>query len=191
MSLGIVAVLCQASVLAQQIYVQTNPPTGQAVVQPYTTNVVVQPYVTNAPPPEEEHKHFHSLELDVSPFGVYVDKLNGAKWGGGAALTFYPIENLGIGASTYWVNFKGTTFDNVEGEAYLRVPLFQVVAPYAVGGFGYQFGQDYTFETVGLGIDFRPLRHVGLFSDGKVRISNRNSIQESGAMVRIGLRFSF
>jgi len=179
-------VLCQASALAQAYTTTTN-----VIVQPYTTNVVVQPYVTNAPPPEEEHKHFHSLELDVSPFGVYVDKLDGSKFGGGAALTFFPIENLGIGASTYVVNATGTAIDNVEGEAYLRVPLFQLVAPYAVGGVGYQFDQDYSFETVGLGVDIRPIRHFSLFGDGQFRISNRNSVQESGAMLRAGLRFTF
>jgi hypothetical protein len=88
-------------------------------------------------------------------------------------------------------DFKGRFFDNVEGEGYFRLPLLKIVAPYAVGGVGYQFDHDYTFETGGLGIDFRPLKHIVAFSDAQYRFSNNESKSKSGAFVRLGLRFSF
>ena len=167
MSLGVITVLFHTTALAQ-----TN-----------ATNV--------APAPKEENtERFHKGEIDLSPFGAYVDKAGG-KWGGGAALTFYPFEKLGIGASTYWTDFKGTFFDNVEGEAYFRLPLLKIVAPYAVGGVGYQFDHDYAFETVGLGVDFRPFKHLDAFSDAQFRISNKRSESKNGAFIRLGVRFSF
>src|SRR5262249_4363197 len=67
---------------------------------------------------------FHQGELSLSPFGTYVDQAGG-KWGAGAALTYYLLQNVGIGASTYWTELKGTFFDNVEAEGYFRLPLFK------------------------------------------------------------------
>ena len=184
LSLSSLAVLCQATALGQAYY--TPSQTNVVVVQ---TNVVVMQ--TNAPPPEEKEKRFHACELDLSPYAVYVDKLPGSKWGGGAALTYYPIRVLGIGASSYLNNFKGTAIDNVEGEAYLRLPILDLLAPYAVGGAGYEFDHDYGFETVGGGFDLRPLRHIGLFGDAQYRFSNNDSRSRDGVLVRLGLRFSF
>jgi hypothetical protein len=185
LGLGSLAGLCQVTAVAQTTApVQTNA----IVVQ---TNVVV--IQTNAPveqAPKEEAR-FHAGELDLSGFGVYVDKLPGNKWGGGAALTFYPIKDLGIGASTYMTDTKGTFFNNIEGEGYFRLPLLKIVAPYIVGGVGYQFDHDYVFETVGLGVDFRPFRHFSAFGDAQYRISNKHEITENGAFVRLGLRFAF
>jgi hypothetical protein len=178
--LGSLAALCQVTAQAQNAPVQTNV----VIIQ---TNAPVQ----QAPPPEEEKPRFHACELDLSAFGAYVDKLPGSKWGGGAALTFYPIKNIGIGASTYITDNKGTFFDNVEGEGYFRLPLLKIVAPYVVGGVGYQFDHDYVFETVGLGIDFRPFKNISAFGDAQYRISNKHEITENGAFVRLGLRFAF
>jgi len=183
---GFLAALCQATALGQVYY-----SAGQTNVVVVQTNVVV--VQTNAAATEEEHKHdpFHAGELDLSPYAAYIDRLPGPKWGGGAALTFYPIKVLGIGASSYLTNFKGTAIDNVEGEAYLRLPILDLVAPYAVGGVGYEFDHDYGFETVGGGFDLRPLRHIGLFGDAQYRISNNDSRSRNGILVRLGLRFSF
>src|SRR3974390_1510305 len=169
LGLSFLAVLCQATALGQ-------------------TNVVIQ---TNAAAAEEKNDPFPACELDLSPYAAYIDRLPGPKWGGGAALTYYPIRVLGIGASSYLTNFKGTAIDNVEGEAYLRLPLGCLVAPYAVGGVGYEFDHDYGFETVGGGFGFRPLRHIGLFGDAQYRISNNDARSRDGILVRLGLRFSF
>jgi hypothetical protein len=187
-SIGFLAVMCQATALGQQVYYNSPGQTNVVVVQ---TNVVVMQ--TNAAPTEEEHKHdpFHAGELDLSPYAVYIDRLPGPKWGGGAALTYYPIRVLGIGASSYLTNFKGTAIDNVEGEAYLRLPLGCLVAPYGVGGAGYAFDTRNGFETVGLGIDVRPERIIGFFGDAQYRFSNNQDRVKNGILVRIGVRFVF
>jgi len=186
LSLGAFALFTQATALAQTnapaVVVYTN---GVA-----TTNVVVPAPVPPPPQPaeeEEKDKRFHSGEIDLSPFGLYVDRAGG-KWGGGAALTFYPIKNLGIGAATFMTDTKGTFFDNVQGEGYFRLPLLRIVAPYAVGSFGYQFDHDYSFETFGLGVDFRPLRNLGAFADGQYLVSNNHSKEGNSPFIRIGLR---
>ena len=183
---GFLAALCQATALGQVYY-----SAGQTNVVVVQTNVVV--VQTNAAATEEEHKHdpFHAGELDLSPYAAYIDRLPGPKWGGGAALTFYPIKVLGIGASSYLTNFKGTAIDNVEGEAYLRFPMGCLLAPFGVGGAGYEFDHKYGFETVGLGLDVRPERIIGFFGDAQYRFSNNQDRSKGGILVRIGIRFVF
>src|SRR5215471_7643134 len=131
---------------------------------------------------------FKQGELSLSPFGTYVDKAGG-KWGAGAALTYYVLQNVGIGASTYWTELKGTFFDNVEAEGYFRLPLFKSIAPYAVGGVGYQFDRRYWFETIGVGVDFRAFKRFDAFSDVQWRIANNST--KNGAFLRVGVRYTF
>jgi len=192
LSLGAFALLTQATALAQTnapvVVVNTNPVVIVTTNGAAVTNVVAPAPVPPPPQPaEEKEKRFHSGEIDLSPFGLYVDRAGG-KWGGGAALTFYPIKNLGIGAATFMTDTKGTFFDNVQGEGYFRLPLLRIVAPYAVGSFGYQFDHDYSFETFGLGVDFRPLRNLGAFADGQYLVSNNHSKAGNSPFIRIGLR---
>ena len=133
---------------------------------------------------------FQKGEVNLSPFGTYTDQAGG-KWGAGAALTYYVTDKLGLGAATYWTDLGGTVFDNAEAEAYLRLPLFRVIAPYAVGSVGYQFDREYWFETLGAGLDFRPFKHIEAFSDAQYRFSNKDSASKSGAFIRVGVRFTF
>jgi hypothetical protein len=137
---------------------------------------------------DDEDARFHRGEWDLSPFATYVDK-TGGKWGAGAAVTWFPLENVGIGAATYWTDSKGTFFDNAEVEGYFRLPLLRVVAPYAVASVGYQFEHDYWFETIGGGVDFRPFKNLAAFADAQFRIANDSN--RNGAFVRLGARLSF
>ena len=137
---------------------------------------------------DDKEMRFHKGEFDISPFGVYVDK-SGGKWGAGAAATYFILENLGIGAATYWTDTGGTFFDNAEAEGYFRIPLLKIVAPYAVGSVGYQFDRAYWFETIGAGVDFRPFKNISAFSDLQWRITNNST--SDGAFVRFGVRLSF
>jgi hypothetical protein len=137
---------------------------------------------------QNEDIRFRRGEFDFSPFGVYTDQAGG-KWGAGAAATYFLLENLGVGAATYWTQLGGTVFDNVEFEGYFRIPLLKVVAPYAVGSVGYQFDRDYWFETLGAGVDFRPFKNISAFSDVQWRIANSSA--QNGAIVRLGVRLSF
>jgi hypothetical protein len=186
LSFSSLVVLCQTTALGQPVYYNS----GQTNVVVQNNTAVVQ---TNVAATEETHEHdpFHAGELDLSPYAVYVDRIPGPKWGGGAALTYYPIRVLGIGASSYLTNFKGTGIDNVEGEAYLRFPMGCLIAPYGVGGAGYAFDTRNGFETVGLGLDVRPERIVGFFGDAQYRFSNNQERVKNGILVRIGIRFVF
>ncbi len=136
---------------------------------------------------QDEDLRFRPGEFDLSPFATYVDK-TGDNWGAGAALTYFVTDKLGIGASTYWTDLGGTVFDNAAGELYFRLPLFRIVAPYAVGSVGYQFDSDEWFETLGAGIDFRPFKKISAFSDVQYRFANET---RDGVFLRLGVRFAF
>src|SRR5512144_2536175 len=106
----------------------------------------------------QEEQRFKAGEFELSPFLTYVDK-TGDNWGAGASATYFVTDKIGVGASTYWTDFGGTFIDNLAGEAYFRLPLASVVAPYAVGGIGYEFDSEEWFESIGLGVDFRPFKN--------------------------------
>jgi hypothetical protein len=135
----------------------------------------------------DDDSRFKPGEWDFSPFATYVDKV-GDDWGVGASLTYFVTDMLGVGAATYWTDFGGTLFDNAAGEAYLRIPFFKSLAPYAVGSVGYQFDSDEWFETLGGGLDFRPFNNISAFGDIQYRFANET---RDGVMVRLGVRFSF
>ena len=130
---------------------------------------------------------FRPGELELSPFGTYVNK-SGDNWGVGASLNYFVTKNIGVGATTYWTDFGGSFFDNVAGEAQFRLPLFKVVSPYAVGSVGYQFDSEEWFETVGAGVDFRPFKKISAFSDVQYRFANDT---KDGIFIRLGVRLSF
>jgi len=133
----------------------------------------------------QDEDRFRQGELDISPFATYVDKV-GDDWGAGASVTYFLTPQIGVGATTYWADFGGSFFDNVAGEAYFRLPLFKIVAPYAVGGIGYEFETEEWFETIGAGVDFRPFKKISAFGDIQYRFANET---KDGVFVRLGVRF--
>ena len=135
---------------------------------------------------DEEESRFRPGEFDFSPFATYIDK-TGGKWGAGASLDYFVTDKIGVGASTYWADFGGTFFDNLAGEAYFRLPLLKIIAPYAVGSVGYEFETKEWFETLGLGVDFRPFKNISAFSDIQYRFANET---RDGVFLRLGIRLS-
>lgn len=145
---------------------------------------------TNAPPSNagsDETKEFQKGEIDISPFGTYVDQAGG-KWGAGVAGTYFVTDKIGVGAATYWTDTGGTFLDNIEFEGYFRLPLKRI-APYGVATLGYQFDRDYWFEAIGVGLDFRAFKRLDAFADFQWRIAN-SSASQNGAFLRLGVRFS-
>jgi hypothetical protein len=136
---------------------------------------------------DDSEFRFRPGEWDVSPYATYVDK-TGGKWGLGAAVTYFVTEQIGVGANSYWTDFGGTLIDNAAGEAYFRIPLMDLVSPYAVGSIGYQFDSHEWFESLGLGVDFRPFEKIFMFSDIQYRFANQTM---DGVFLRLGVRFSF
>lgn len=83
--------------------------------------------------------------------------------------------------------FWGSFIDNIEGEAYFRLPLFDRIAPYAVGGIGYEFETDEWFETLGAGVDFRVFEKISAFGDIQWRFANET---KDGVFLRLGVRIA-
>jgi hypothetical protein len=133
-------------------------------------------------------KRFNAGEWDLSPYAVYVDKVGNNDWGLGVAGTYYPTEKIGVGGSTYWTDTTGTVFDNAAGELYFRLPALKIIAPYGIGSIGYEFNRQDWFETLGLGIDFRPLKMISAFGDLQWRFANQ---AQNGVFIRLGVRLSF
>ena len=136
---------------------------------------------------EDLSLEFAKGEINVSPFAVYSDQA-GDKWGVGVAGTYFITDKIGVGAATYWTDFGGTFFDNIEFEGYFRWP-FKRVAPYAMASLGYQFDREYWFETFGGGVDFRAFKRVDAFADLQWRIANSGKSGD-GALLRVGVRFN-
>lgn len=130
---------------------------------------------------------FRKGEWQISPFAIYTDQA-GDKWGLGTAVTYFLTKNFGFGGATYWTDFNGSFFDNVEGEAYFRLTEFKRLNPYAVGSVGYQFDGQYVFGTFGAGVNFQALKKLTVFSDLQYRIAHDSS---DGVFLRLGVRFSF
>lgn len=139
---------------------------------------------------QEKETRFRPGEWEVSPFATYVDR-TGNKWGAGIEGTKFLNNNFGLGVSTFWTEGGGTFFDNIAGEGYFRIPLFQSVSPYAVGSLGYEFEASRAwFETLGAGIDFRAFKRFAAFSDIQYRWVNETNIR-NGVFLRLGVRFAF
>jgi hypothetical protein len=162
---------------------------GAITLLSWSTSLAQTNTTTAATKDTDEDVRFHKGEMDVSPFGVYVDQAGG-KWGAGAALTYFITDKIGIGGATYWTESGGTFFDNAEFEGYFRIPVLKVLAPYALASIGYQFDRQYWFQTFGAGVDFRPFKRIDTFSDLQWRIAD-SSRSGDGLFVRIGARFSF
>jgi len=162
---------------------------GAITLLSWSTSLAQTNTTTAATKDTDEDVRFHKGEMDVSPFGVYVDQAGG-KWGAGAALTYFITDKIGIGGATYWTESGGTFFDNAEFEGYFRIPVLKVLAPYALASIGYQFDRQYWFQTFGAVVDFRPFKRIDTFIDLQWRIAD-SSRSGDGLFVRIGARFSF
>lgn len=136
---------------------------------------------------QETAERFRAGEWDVSPFVTYVDK-SGDNWGLGGSVTYFPSKMVGVGASTYWSDFRGVFIDNMSGEAYVRIPVLKSVAPYAVGSLGYVFETEEWSATFGGGVDYRIFKRLSAFGDLQYRFVEHT---RDGVFARLGIRFAF
>jgi outer membrane protein with beta-barrel domain len=130
---------------------------------------------------------FHASELSLSLFGGWVDK-DDADLAPGAGLTYFLTEHIGVGALTHWDNFDGKFIDNVSAEAYFRLPLAGMLAPYGLAALGYSFETEESFESFGAGAEFRFNENWGAFGDVRWQINNDT---DDGAAIRVGARLVF
>ena len=146
---------------------------------------------------------FSANELQLDLFGTYsapqntIEHLSGdrlehtGRAGAGIGVNYFFLRWLGVGADAYTENTAGSWVDNVSGNLILRLPLDSVhLAPYVYGGGGRQFDPRQTyFGQVGLGVEVRIIKHVGLFVDGRYVMTVDSS--PNFAVARGGIRISF
>ena len=129
---------------------------------------------------------FTENEVSLMGFANYVDK-PADYWGRGIGLSYFLTRNLGVGLTTSWTDFKGTFFDNLSGEGYLRLPLGQLpLAIYGIGSAGYSWEFENWFFGVGGGAEFRFSKQFGLFSD--IQYIFNDGGENDGVGIRLGLR---
>ncbi len=137
---------------------------------------------------------FRDQEFQLDLFGSYTDGLEANPhadgFGGGIALNYFFIRNLGIG-------IDGNVHDGdvngvwaTSGRLIARFPIDSIcVAPYVFGGGGYEVnGEGFGTVHAGGGLEFRTSQKIGIFGEGRYTWGedDRNSAQ-----YRVGVRIVF
>ena len=112
------------------------------------------------------------------------------QFGVGADLNYFATRYIGIGTEAYSQNTTGVFIDSATANLLLRAPLGESgLAPYIMGGGRHQFDDaKYWFGQAGGGLEYRFLKHLGLFVDARVVSPNKTKAYGVG---RAGLNYSF
>ena len=179
------------------------PPPPLPPNQEYTTPEQAQ---ANPPANEEDNREhlYHAGEVSIDAFGAgmlhsFVNRSGSfsrrsTMWGGGAGANFFFTKYIGVGGEFMAVGSKyaNTPIGNLTalGNVIFRYPIGKTgLAPYAFGGAGYQFsGINQFVGGGGFGLEFRPVKHIGLFVDAEWLAAHKTSGFGVG---RAGIRFSF
>lgn len=112
--------------------------------------------------------------------------------GGGIALTKYKNSYLGFSVGAYWWDGGDDLVTSATASVIFRYPLRTLcVAPYAVMGFGGDFGSEgQVTGHLGAGIEIRvpDVKNLSLFIEGTYTWANAT---ENYAMFRLGTRYEF
>jgi hypothetical protein len=146
---------------------------------------------------------YRADELDVDFFGSYLNRegkfnellntdANHGTWGGGVGLGYFFTRELGLGADVNFSDHPGRITDQATGNLLLRLPIGSSgFAPYIFGGGGRTFSPDWEWVYgVGVGVELRFSRQVGIFADGRFLWSDVSSANDRG-LVRAGVRVAF
>lgn len=145
---------------------------------------------------------YRNQELSVDVFGLgtlgestiehmsYDRFKRDSNWGAGVGVNYFFCRNFGVGGEAFSTDTDGPFVDNATVNLILRLPLADTgLAPYVFGGAGYQFDSAKKwFGEGGIGLEYRFLPHVGLFTDARAMVPE--STKYTG-MARAGLRVSF
>jgi hypothetical protein len=123
---------------------------------------------------------FTEKELSLDLFGTYIapegkfkdlfkTNIRNGDWGGGVGFNYFLSKNVGIGGDINMPANGGSFVDQALGSLTLRAPLGSSgVAPYVFGGGGRGFDPRWEwFADVGVGLEYRPTHHVGIFIDSR------------------------
>jgi hypothetical protein len=145
---------------------------------------------------------YRSQEFSIDGFAsgsvgqTTIDHLSGStvehngRLGAGGGLNFFFTRHIGIGGDAYSENTADHFIDSASGSLIARLPLGRTgVAPYIFGGGGHQFDEvAQSFGQAGAGIEFRFMRHAGLFIDARFVFADKT---ENYGVGRAGLRINF
>lgn len=135
---------------------------------------------------------YRANEFAVDLFGgVRSPDLDSERRHYGFGLQYYATRNIGIGVATEFENLSGHTFDVVAFRGLWRVP-FERHAFYVFGGGTRRFHGDtgWSFQ-LGPAYEFRPVNHVGLFTEIGIDKVVSGDTRPVAATARAGLRFSW
>jgi len=112
-------------------------------------------------------------------------------WGGGFGANYFFLRYVGIGADTFMYD-DGKFWKNVSGNIYLRIPINCTgLAPYVYGGGGREFAPNITWSYgVGVGLEYRFDRHVGIFIDDRYYWADKGGASDRN-QTRAGFRLVF
>ena len=137
---------------------------------------------------------FRDQEFQLDVFGSYTDSRtanpHGDDFGGGIALNYFFIRNVGIGVDGNVFDGNANGVWSTTGRLIVRLPVESIcVSPYVFGGGGYEVdGKGFGTAHAGGGIEYRATRNIGIFGEGRYTWGedDRNSAQ-----ARVGVRFVF
>jgi hypothetical protein len=113
-------------------------------------------------------------------------------FGGGLGATYFVTKYIGLEADDTLasLNGNGRTYNSTQADIIVRYPFESLhLAPYALVGGGATWGNQTQGDgNVGLGLDYRFTRNVGIFADSRYLYGN-NGLSET--LTRAGLRFAF
>jgi hypothetical protein len=164
--------------------------------QNYTTSEPAQ-----ATPPDNDLELYHPFEFSVdgSVIGVLhaYDFNNGGlhrrnyRFGGDAGANFFFTKYIGIGGDAFAVTGHSPSFVNTAtGNLIFRIPIGNTgLAPYLIGGAGYQFEHvDQIVGGGGVGLEIRLVPHFSIFADARYLAAVKTP---DYGFARAGVRISF
>ena len=124
---------------------------------------------------------------DIAPDDIERD----GNFGPGLGIAYFPHRFFGLQGEAYSDSSRGSYFVDAAGAHFIgRFPAGAAgVAPYVLSGVGRQFdpGPQWTWDA-GAGVEWRFLRHVGIFSDARYVWAEKSA--DFGYM-RVGINFGF
>ncbi len=140
---------------------------------------------------------FRAGEVQLDAYAaVAAGKYNNGTYhgvGGGLGVNYFFTRYFGIGVDNTLggLNHNGSTYDSLQGNLIARLPIESWhLAPYALAGGGATWGAHNAQGNgnVGLGLEYRFNRTVGLFVDSRYIYGNSGL---SETLSRGGIRFAF
>jgi len=146
-------------------------------------------------PTEEYLFNAHEWQIDAYVAGA-AGRFNHQKYngmGGGLGVSYFFTRYFGIGVDDTLGSLNGDrkTYDNFSGNIIGRIPIESIhLAPYGFAGGGATWGNHATAGNgdVGVGLEYRFTRNIGVFVDSRYLYGSR-SLSET--LSRAGIRFAF